>query len=127
MARHIMSYKMDTRRSRRLVRIAAALVLALAVLPNALYVGHWPFLPGYARSGTAAEAHEHAGHCHEGPGKCSEAPGNGAFVPIMDAIALLLLAGGVTALLEAPFLRCLSPLAFPLEKPPRRTWSSTTA
>ena len=119
---------MDTRRQRRFVRIAATVVLVLAVLPNALYVGHWPFFPGFEGADSAAEAHEHAGHCHLGPSRCSDGPSSGSTLPaLVDGAGSMLLAGGLLMLLDAPVSRSLAGVAFRFERPPRETLASVTA
>jgi hypothetical protein len=109
---------------RYLLRITA-IVVVLTVLANALYVGHWPFLPGYRDAATPAEAHEHAGHCPTGPSKCSDAP---APTPSTPLPMLLSDAGAASAalgvlLLVAEDLRrsALSAFAQRPKRPPRRT------
>ena len=119
---------MDTRRQRRFVRIASVLVLALAVLPNALFVGHWPFLPGFERADSAAAEHGHAGHCHLGPSRCADGPSSGSTLPaLVDGSSIVLLAGGLLMLLDAPVSRPLAGVAFRFERPPRETLASVTA
>jgi hypothetical protein len=107
---------------RHLVRIAA-LALLLVVLPNALYLGHWPFLPGFADSTNAAEAHEHAGHCHAGPSKCTDAPPSSSPQPmLLNDSALGVVALGVLLLLAVDLRYSpVNPLAQRITKPPRRT------
>ncbi len=57
-----------------LIRAAAVLVLLFVVLPNVLYLGHWPIFGDHPIR-SEAQAREHAAHCHLGPSTCSsEAP-----------------------------------------------------
>jgi hypothetical protein len=100
----------------------AAVVLLLAVLPNALYLGHWPFLPGFETASTPAEAHEHAGHCHAGPSKCTDAPPSSPQPMLLADSSVAVLALGVLLLLAVD-LRYFpaNPVAQRIIKPPRRT------
>jgi hypothetical protein len=67
-----------------MTRFAALVILFGAILPQVLYVGHWP-VPGVAQAGAPAvvehthgEGADHHGttggehelHCHAGPAKC---------------------------------------------------------
>jgi hypothetical protein len=59
-------------------RLFALFVLAAAMLPNILYIGHWgpPTAAAHSHSQAAhhqpaPEADEHAQHCHTGPAKCA--------------------------------------------------------
>lgn len=67
------------RNRQRLVAVGSLLILLLAVLPNVLYLGHWP-IPGMASDvhqfQSEAETREHAIHCHLGPSQCSDQPGS---------------------------------------------------
>ena len=64
-----------SQRVRRVVALASAAVLLLAVLPNILYIGHLP-IPGVAaydeHPPSAQEARDGASHCHYGPAGCSD-------------------------------------------------------
>ena len=112
---------------RNVIRITAV-VLVIAVLPSALYLGHWPFLPGYERSDSATQAQEHAGHCHVDPSRCSNGPGDGPVLPVLvDGSGFMLLAGGVLMLLDAPVGRSRAAVALRVERPPRETLASVTA
>jgi len=61
----------------RLIAGGSFLILLLAVLPNVLYLGHWP-IPGIAgeprQIHSEAEAQQHAAHCHLGPSTCTDQP-----------------------------------------------------
>jgi hypothetical protein len=56
---------------KRRIMAASVIVLLLAVLPNLLYVGHWP-LPGTRvhELQSRADIEEHAAHCHLGLSHC---------------------------------------------------------
>ncbi|MEO8456856.1 MAG: hypothetical protein ABI559_03485 [Chloroflexota bacterium] len=67
-----------------IVRLGSWLVLALALLPNISYMGHWPEITGTGSDHHAdaaistladpgeldAETEAHAAHCHIGPAHC---------------------------------------------------------
>jgi len=107
--------------TRNVIRITAV-VLLIAVLPSALYLGHWPFLPSYDGSDSAAEADEHAAHCHLSPRSCSNGSGGGPILPaLVDGASFVLLGGGLLIPLDAPVSRWPAAVAFRLERPPRET------
>jgi hypothetical protein len=111
---------MGARRRARLSRIAAIVLLAVLV-PSALYMGHWPFLPGFQRSGNAAEAHAHAGHCHAGPSKCSDGPASAdPVLPEPGALAMIAL-GLLLLMWGQPLGMATNPLSERIKRPPRRT------
>jgi hypothetical protein len=124
-----------TRRQRRYLSFAALIVLLLAVMPNALYMGHWPVFQHssaesppsahahHAGDDTAAaeEAHARAGHCPLGPAKCSDAQAPvQPFLAATDTFAML--AAGVLLLITiSASYGLIEPVNSRIEKPPRRT------
>lgn len=62
------------------VRLGAWLVLALALVPNISYMGHWTDMAGASHDHTASntqavdhsasDSQAHASHCHVGPAHC---------------------------------------------------------
>lgn len=62
-------------KTRRALRVGAALVLVFVITPNVLYVGHSGLGPlpvaAHRHLDNPAEAAEHAAHCHLGPSKCN--------------------------------------------------------
>jgi hypothetical protein len=124
---------------RHLLRIAPVAMLA-AMLPSALYIGHWPvFQPpieqadsgGHAHHAEAAaaaneteDAHAAAGHCSAGPSRCTEAPAPNA-QPILFTDSGLALAFFGALLLLAVDLRYfpVNPFVQRLIRPPRRTFA----
>jgi hypothetical protein len=110
------------RRRARLIRIAA-IVLLVAVVPGALYIGHWPFFPGYQQTGTTAEAHAHAGHCHTGPSKCSDGPAFGAAAIVTPGVAAVATLGLLLLMWGRPLTEAGDHLSDRIKKPPRRTFA----
>jgi hypothetical protein len=107
---------------RRHLLHAAAGVLLLAVVPNAAYIGHWPFVSGSQSYDTAAEAHAHAGHCPAGPSNCTDAPPASPHPILMTENSLALAAFGLLLLvvLDTRFPSG-NPFTQRITKPPRRT------
>lgn len=67
----------QTVRQHSFVRIMSVVVLLGAILPNVLYLGHWPIRGVH---GTHTHVHSdqqsqsHASHCHYGPASCFDQP-----------------------------------------------------
>ncbi len=86
--------RLSAGRRRWAIRAGSVLVLLLAVMPQALYLGH-PLTgvePAQARP-TGHEHHdeaaaEHANHCHVGPKSCAGADGVVSTASLSDAISI---------------------------------------
>ena len=130
---------LSTRR-RWLTRLAAV-VLLLAVLPNALYVGHWAPLQRADASESAvsehahhknedasmAEAHARAGHCPAGPSKCTDAPGPAQPMVFQAASVLLVTAGLLLLIVDRTDRSRSNPLGPRIDKPPQYASSLAAA
>jgi len=71
-----MHTRLSLSRQKRFVRLGIIFVLAMVLLPNLTYVGHWAPIgeTGHAHPlRTEQQTDDHVSHCHEGPSQCSGA------------------------------------------------------
>ncbi len=109
--------------SPRFLRISALLVLLGAVLPNVLYVGHWPIFGETHEHLSPEEAEEHAEHCHLAPAKCSgEATLTGTWSLGGDSVSITVDGTPVKLELANYIVRHDDPVTR-IERPPRASWS----
>jgi hypothetical protein len=106
-----------------MTRFAALVILFSAIVPQALYVGHWP-VPGVIDVTAESAVHEHGGehhegspehemHCHMGPSKCGGPQAMVASVWIGEDAGLL-------GLDTTPRARSSETATFPVEPPVSR-------
>ncbi len=100
------------------------LVLLLAVIPNAIYLEHWPLL-GVVSVNTEEESEDHAAHCHGGPAGCADQSGAQSVVHVPGAIEIAF-AGVFIAVLAAVGIGRVRALNARIEKPPRTTFAFAT-
>lgn len=110
------------RKRKYLLKAGALVVLLLAMLPNALYVGHLPLpvVGSLEDIGGPLSSEQHASHCHGGQPGCSSEASAGQSIPILDSTAFSLpeLDGLLHVGAEFHF-PALSTFGSRIEKPPR--------
>jgi hypothetical protein len=113
-----------------LVRLGAWLILAFVLLPNILYMGHWPEMAGAGHDhhdeaampvdpgAHDSETEDHAAHCHVGPAHCG---GGESMIgtPFVGEETGLALPGHESKINTESLLAALNGHATPILQPPR--------
>jgi hypothetical protein len=120
-------------RRRYIVQLGAWLILALALLPNISYMGHWPEMasaaphtelpiqplePG-ALDRPLNDINEHAMHCHLGPAHCGGGEGMVGTPFVGDDTGVLVLTVQETEVDHSPSIAAINGHPQSLLQPPR--------
>jgi len=120
MGHHFYRISCSWRRRNGFIVVGALLALLFGILPNVLYLGHWP-LPGgqgHESIDTQEEAREHAAHCHLGPSDCSDSPSLGQSLLVPATVAFSLPESGLLPLIETPQELAFTTASPRIKKPP---------